>query len=71
MRGSVGCGQGAAPVRAACGRDIALRAGMLGTVRSRGQPLDHCVHSVRPSRRRPAGTGVRSAAVPLGGRRLR
>ncbi|EFD64727.1 hypothetical protein GTY87_38200 [Streptomyces sp. SID7813] len=53
MRGSGGCGQGAAPVRAAAGRrEVALRAGMLGIPRIRSHPFGRCVHSVR--RARPA-----------------
>ncbi|RDD90639.1 hypothetical protein DVZ84_03455 [Streptomyces parvulus] len=48
VRGSVGSGQGAAPVRAAGRREVALRAGMLGIRRAGGHPFDHCVHSVRP-----------------------
>ncbi|OWA00357.1 hypothetical protein B9W62_37325 [Streptomyces sp. CS113] len=47
MPGSGGCGQGAAPVRAVGRREVALRAGMLGTRRIRSHPFGRCVHSVR------------------------
>ncbi|AQS72406.1 hypothetical protein B1H29_34670 [Streptomyces pactum] len=46
--GRGGWGHEAAPVRAL--REVALRAGMLGTRRGRGHPFDRCVHSVRPAR---------------------
>ncbi|RSN66327.1 hypothetical protein DMH12_01515 [Streptomyces sp. WAC 04229] len=70
-RGIVGSGQGAAPVRAACRREVALRAGMLGIRRGRGHPFDHCVHSVRPTPTgsapagRPPGLPARPLDAPL------